>query len=166
MRGRAGDDGSDAAAMRRSYKCSIYSVCSTRHFYSLLKINDAFTEPLISGQHVGSSQTGLCVCVCVSLSLKTVFSPTEALSEEERQSRQIQTSNAPTFTQHTLGRPAGSASSPPTSAADGPVCVVSGSDVAARRSAAALPALITHTPFVFPRRSCSQNATMLQQLPS
>lgn len=165
MRGRAGDDGSAAAAMRRSYKCNVYSVCSTRHFYFLFKVNDAFTEPLMSGQHVGSSQTGLCVCLCFSL--KTVFSPTEALSEEERQSRQIQTSNAPTFTQHTLGRPAGSASPPPASAADGPVCVVSGSDVAARRSAAALPALITHTHRLsFRAGLCSQNATMLQQLPS
>lgn len=81
----------------------------------------------------------------VRVCLKAVFSPTEALSEEERQSRQVQTSNTPTFPQHTRGRPAGSAPARPASSADGPVCVVSGSDVAARRSAAALPALIAHT---------------------
>lgn len=85
------------------------------------------------------------MCVCLSLSLKTVLSPTEALSEAERQPRQIQTSNAPAVSQHTLGRPAGSASASPASPADGAVRVVSGGDVAARRGAAALPALTTHS---------------------
>lgn len=61
--------------MRRSDKCSVYSVCSTRHFYSLLKVNDVFTEPLILGQHVGSSQTGQdCVCLCVSFSKDCLLS--------------------------------------------------------------------------------------------
>ncbi|CAG10081.1 unnamed protein product [Tetraodon nigroviridis] len=54
------------------------------------------------------------------------------------------------------GAQSGSAPSAPASSADGPVCVVSGSHVAARRRAAALPALAP------PRWS----ALALQQLPS
>lgn len=78
------------------------------------------------------------------------LSQPEALPKKKHQSRQIQTSNAPTFPQHTLRGPAGSASATPTSSTHGPVYVLSGSYVAARSStAASLPALMQHTVSVF-----------------
>lgn len=96
------------------------------------------------------------------------LSQPEALPKTKHQSRQIQTSNAPTFPQHTLRGPAGSASAPPTRSTHGPVYVLSGSYVAARSStAASLPALTQHTVSVFAHVR-SLNATTLpqQQLPS
>lgn len=87
-----------------------------------------------------------------SLYLSLSLSQAEALSKKKHQSRQIQTSNTPTFPQHTLRGPAGSASATPTSSAHGPVHVFSGSYVAARSStAASLPALMQHTVFVLAR---------------
>lgn len=104
----------------------------------------------------------------ISCLFSLCLSQPEALPKKKHQSRQIQTSNAPTFPQHTLRGPAGSASATPTSSTHGPVYVLSGSYVAARSStAASLPALMQHTVSVFARVR-SLNATTLpqQQLPS
>ena len=73
------------------------------------------------------------------------LSPSEALSKKKQQPRQIQTSNAPPLPQHALGGPAGSAPAPPPGSAHGPVHVLPGSYVAARSTAASLPALMQHT---------------------
>lgn len=79
------------------------------------------------------------------------LSQTEALTKTKQQPRQIQTSNSPTLPQHALRGPAGSASATPTSSAHGPVHVLPGSYVAARSTAASLPALTRHTVSVFAR---------------
>lgn len=90
------------------------------------------------------------------MSLSHSLSQTEALPKKKHQPRQIQTSNTPTLPQHALRGPAGSAPTPPTSSAHGPVHVVPGIYFAARSStAASLPALTQHTVSCLFARECA-----------
>lgn len=76
---------------------------------------------------------------------------TEALPKKKHQPWQIQTSDTPSLPEHALRGPAASASATPTSPAHGSVHVLPGSYVAARSTAASLPALTPHTVSVFAR---------------